>query len=223
VRKLLAILAIAAAACFGQVAGDPILGGTAIVDAGTGFRIGGAATTGRYLRANGSEFVQSSVAAAGAGSCTNQFVRATVDNAAPTCASVGNTDVSASAAIDASKLSAAARDRTHGACLENPTTADNGRIKLTWEAACTMQRIFCSTDTGTVTGDLDERAEATPNTDGTEVIDAGAGGIVCDNNTESALSFANASIAQDVPVVFKISATASSPGWVCIHARCRLD
>lgn len=53
------------------------------------------ATTGRYLRANGTTFVTSSVAAAGAGSCTNQFVRATVDNATPTCAAVSLTlDVS---------------------------------------------------------------------------------------------------------------------------------
>lgn len=49
------------------------------------------ATSGRYLRGDGTNFVTSSVAAAGAGTCTNQFVRATVDNAAPTCATVSLT------------------------------------------------------------------------------------------------------------------------------------
>ena len=53
------------------------------------------ATTGRYLRGDGTNFVTSSVAAAGAGTCTAQFVRATVDNATPTCATVSLTaDVS---------------------------------------------------------------------------------------------------------------------------------
>ena len=53
------------------------------------------ATLGRYLRGDGTNFVTSTVAAAGVGTCTNQFVRATVDNAAPTCATVSLTaDVS---------------------------------------------------------------------------------------------------------------------------------
>jgi hypothetical protein len=51
-----------------------------------------AATTGRYLRGDGTNFVTSSVAAAGAGSCANQFVRAVNDNAAPTCATVQKAD-----------------------------------------------------------------------------------------------------------------------------------
>lgn len=53
------------------------------------------ATSGRYLRGTGTTFATSAVAAGGAGSCTNQFVRATNDNAAPTCAAVAlATDVS---------------------------------------------------------------------------------------------------------------------------------
>lgn len=49
------------------------------------------ATSGRYLRGDSTNFVTSSLAAGGAGSCTNQFVRATVDNAVPTCATVSLT------------------------------------------------------------------------------------------------------------------------------------
>lgn len=51
------------------------------------------ATLGRYPRGDGTNFLTSAVAAAGAGACTNQFVRAGNDNAVPTCASVVlNTD-----------------------------------------------------------------------------------------------------------------------------------
>ncbi|MCL4522639.1 MAG: hypothetical protein M1453_07765 [Acidobacteria bacterium] len=61
------------------------------------------ATSGRYLRADGTSFVTSGVPAAGAGSCTNQFVRATVDNAAPTCATVTSSDVDSSVEKSANK------------------------------------------------------------------------------------------------------------------------
>lgn len=45
-------------------------------------------SAGKYLRDNGTSFQPSSVASAGAGGCTNQFLRTLNDNAAPTCASV---------------------------------------------------------------------------------------------------------------------------------------
>src|SRR5438128_7510351 len=57
-----------------------------------------AAPAGRYLRSDGASpatFPFSAVAAGGAGACTNQFVRATNDNAAPTCNTVAlNIDTS---------------------------------------------------------------------------------------------------------------------------------
>jgi len=59
-----------------------------VFDAVTGFRIGGAATTGRHLRGNGTNYVQSTGAFAGTGSCTNQFPRTLNDDAVPTCADV---------------------------------------------------------------------------------------------------------------------------------------
>ncbi len=48
---------------------------------------------GRYPRSDGADLLYSAVAAGGAGSCTNQFVRAANDNAAPTCATVVSADV----------------------------------------------------------------------------------------------------------------------------------
>ncbi len=62
-----------------------------IFDAGTGFRIAGAATSGRYLKGDGTNFVQSSGSASGTGTCTNQFARALNSDAAPTCATVSLT------------------------------------------------------------------------------------------------------------------------------------
>src|SRR3990167_6271513 len=67
--------------------GDSFLTGPA--NGGTGAN--NTATAGRYLRGDGTNFLTSAVAASGAGSCTNQFVRATNDNAVPTCASVSLT------------------------------------------------------------------------------------------------------------------------------------
>lgn len=59
------------------------------------------AITARYLRGDGTNFVTSSVAAGGAGSCTNQFVRAINDNAAPTCTTVDTADLGANIITDA--------------------------------------------------------------------------------------------------------------------------
>ena len=49
-------------------------------------------TAGRYPRSDGTDLGFSAVAAAGAGSCTNQFPRTLTDNAAPTCADVAAAD-----------------------------------------------------------------------------------------------------------------------------------
>lgn len=57
-----------------------------------------AATIGRYLRADGTNFVTSAIAAGGVGTCTNQFVRAINDNAAPTCGTVVPADFASQSA-----------------------------------------------------------------------------------------------------------------------------
>src|SRR4051812_16634223 len=53
-------------------------------------------TTGHYFLRNASgDIVESSLAASGTGACTNQFWRTGNSDAAPTCATVGTSDVSA--------------------------------------------------------------------------------------------------------------------------------
>ncbi len=49
------------------------------------------ATADRYLKGNGTNFLTSAGAAAGTGTCTNQFARALNSDAAPTCATVSLT------------------------------------------------------------------------------------------------------------------------------------
>lgn len=63
-----------------------------------GLGVANAATLGRYLRADGTNFVTSSIAAGGVGTCTNQFVRAINDNAAPTCGTVVPADFASQSA-----------------------------------------------------------------------------------------------------------------------------
>jgi hypothetical protein len=74
--------------------------------------------------------------------------------------------------------------------------------------------VSCSTNTGTVTIQLDERAEGTPNTAGTDMLTSA---LVCDSDTEATTSFSNATADADDPVNLQITATASTPGVVRIH------
>jgi len=76
--------------------------------------------------------------------------------------------------------------------LTNVSTTDSGVIRWKRPLAFTITRISCDTSVGTTTIQLDERAEATPNTAGTDVM---TGGLICDTNTEATTTFANATIA----------------------------
>ncbi len=62
------------------------------VEAATGYQITGNATAGRYLRHNAARYVESTGAASGTGTCTNQFAQVLNDDAAPTCATVTASD-----------------------------------------------------------------------------------------------------------------------------------
>ena len=71
---------------------------TPISPASGGTGANNSATAGLYLRGNGTNFVTSSVAAGGAGTCAaNQFVTGANDNAAPTCAQPAFSNLSGSA------------------------------------------------------------------------------------------------------------------------------
>jgi len=82
-----------------------------------------AATSGSYLRGNGTNFVASSVAAGGAGACgANHFVTGTNDNASPTCAQPAFSNLSGTATA---------------AQLPSATTTAQGILKLAQDLAGT--------------------------------------------------------------------------------------
>lgn len=68
----------------------------------------------------------------------------------------------------------------------------------------TILEVASYTDANTVTFNLEERGEATPNTSGTDVMTSD---LVADNNQQETTTFTNASIAKDAWLVPSISAT----------------
>jgi hypothetical protein len=86
--------------------------------------------------------------------------------------------------------------------------------------AVTYTDVDCSTDTGTVTIDMDHRVLTTPNTVGTDIL---TGTITCDTDNQADGGFADATIPANVPVNLSITATASSPQAVRIHIRGTID
>jgi len=121
---------------------------------------------------------------------------------------------------DASDADVELYTRTKDVSIDNPVTGDSGTVQVTFPLAVTITRVWCSTDTGTATIQLDERAEATPNTAGTDVMTST---LVCDNNTEATTSFTNAGIASRVPLNLDIDAVASAPTKVRIHVEYTVD
>jgi hypothetical protein len=122
--------------------------------------------------------------------------------------------------VTPSKLTAAARQETKSANILDPTTSDTNKVQFAFANAVTIQRVWCSTDTGTVTIQFDERAEATPNTAGTNVLTSS---LACDNDTQATTGFSNATIAQYVPMNLQITATSGTPTIVRIHVAYQPD
>ncbi len=98
--------------------------------------------------------------------------------------------------------------------IDPPTATDSFPI-LSVPFACTITRITHITDTGTVTWNLEERAEATPNTAGTDVY---ASDEVSSTTNSVDTSFANASLAAHSWLHLSASAIGSSPTkfWIAI-------
>jgi len=142
-------------------------------------------------------------------SCSGQFVRSTNGSGVHICETVTTADVST-----------ALRAHSKSVTLTNPTTALTNKIQWEFHSAVTITAISCSTDTGTVTIQLDERARATPNTAGSDVLSSA---LVCDNDTQASGSFSNASIATDVPVNLQITAASGSPTVVRMHVQYTID
>lgn len=105
-------------------------------------------TSARYLRGDGTGWRASSVAAAGAGACTNQVVTANVDNAVPTCTTVTS-----------AYLTAANKTEQHTWTLFDTTNAlvdtmDIPSIVAVGDHAQHITKVCCEVDTGTTTVNL---------------------------------------------------------------------
>ena len=99
--------------------------------------------------------------------------------------------------------------------LEYPATALTGLFQRSAHGNITITKVSCSTNTGTVTINIDERAKATPNTTGSNVLSAG---LVCDTNTQTSCAsgcdvntITNGAIDSTDPMALLITAVASSP------------
>lgn len=104
----------------------------------------------------------------------------------------------------------------------DPVTGDTNRVQLKRKDAVTITRVSCSVAAATsVTIQFDERAEATPNTAGTNVMTAA---LVCDTtNGGITTSFTNAGIAAGAPLNLQITAVTGTPGTVRIHVEGTID
>lgn len=154
------------------------------------------ATSGKYIRSDGTNFIASTGSASGTGACSaNRWAGTLNSDAAPTC-----TGMTTTLSVD------------HN--IDTPTTADTNKLQSYFPSTATIVRIVCSTDTGTVSINFDERAETTPNTAGTNTLSSA---LVCDTDSQITTTFSDSSIATRVPYNLQITATSGTPTIVRIH------
>lgn len=158
-----------------------------------------------------------------AGSCTNQVVTAVNANAAPTCATVGASDVAISSpssgqlsGVSSANLAAANKTIEKSIVIFSPATSDTNMVQLYFGQAVTLTRLACSTDTGTADINFDTRSESTPNTAGTNVL---ASNLSCTTTTGTTTSFSSAAVSADSPLNLQIASISGTPGVVRIHIR----
>ena len=106
--------------------------------------------------------------------------------------------------------------------IDNPVAGnDSAKVQLTWSktGGATLQRVWCSTDQGTLSINFDVRTEAAPDTPGTNILSSN---LVCNSTTATANTFAVGVVPQYAPLNLQINAAAGSPGIVRLHISKRL-
>ena len=104
--------------------------------------------------------------------------------------------------------------------ITSPTTGVTNLVQFTFALPATIGQVACSVDTGTLTIQFDERAQATPNTAGANIMTSS---LVCDTNSQVTTAFDNAAIAADAPVNLQVTAVSGTPTIVRIHVRYAYD
>lgn len=132
-----------------------------------------------------------------------------------------NFSVASSGLISQSGDSVASNDLFIKECFfTNPVTGHSDVCQLKFPYAATVVRISCATDVATSTADIEfeERAEATPDTAGTEVMGAD---LQCDTDGAVDTTFDNASIAANDLMSLKITAVANAPTKLRVYVSAR--
>lgn len=135
-------------------------------------------------------------------------------------ADLESTGAISAGAVTTAKVEAELKTNTISWAIADPATADSGNIQNLFQYAVTITEVNCSTDTGTMTIQLDERVLTTPNTAGTDVMTAQ---LVCDNNNQQTTTFTNAAIAADALLSLDVDAVASTPTQGRIHVTYTID
>lgn len=86
--------------------------------------------------------------------------------------------------------------------------------------ALTVTEIAGFTDVGTVTFNIEQRAETTPNTAGTDILTSD---LVADNDQQESASFNDATVPADTWLYFAPSAAASNPKKLTVAIKFTID
>ncbi len=137
-------------------------------------------------------------------------------------ADIVDADISASAAIVASKLdSTTVRDRKASFNIPDPVAGDDGDYQIEFPAACTLQEVACNIQGGTSLAiSLYERARATPETGTTNMMTST---LSCVPGGATTTSFSDAALAADVPLALGVAAPSGVPTLLRVHVKCRTD
>lgn len=111
---------------------------------------------------------------------------------------------------------------TKSIALLEPTTSDSATVSFQLPRDSTVARVSCAVmGTGTVSINLNKRAENAPNTNGTNVLSSD---LVCDNNSQTSCSsgcdvntISSGGITARQLVVLTISAVSGTPNSVVVH------
>jgi hypothetical protein len=144
-------------------------------------------------------------------------------NTTGTAGGLSGTAITGDVANSGNTFTLATKHKTYikSMTLFDPVTGDSGRIQISFPTAVTITRVSCSVKAATsATINLDERAEATPDTTGTAVLTSG---LACDTDTEVSTTFTNAGIAARVPVALTISAVSGTPDTLRVHVEYTVD
>ena len=160
---------------------------------------------------------------------TTSFLGPSIDSSEITDDTIATSDLSDSAvtsdkisdgSVALADLATATRTHIQSSFIESPATNDDGRVQFKFPLNSTLQRVSCSTNTGSITIQLDERGESTPNTAGTDVLSAN---LACDSDSQITTSFNDAAIAANAVLNMDVISKSGSPNAVRIHIEYTMD